>query len=142
MRDAQTAAASNDLIADQVQLSFGNSASVAPHAKSGRLKLLAVTSAQVSPLFPGLPTVAATGLPGYELISPFVIFAPARTPDVIVSRLNEEILRALKRVEAKDVLVNAGSEVIGSSPEHLSQVVKSEVAKWSKFIKEAGIRGD
>ena len=76
------------------------------------------------------------------MISPFGIFAPAGTPDVIVSRLNAEILRVLKRVEATDVLVNAGIEVIGSSPEHLSQVVKSEVAKWGKVIKEAGIRGD
>ena len=135
-------AALNDLIAGQVQLSFGNAASVAPHAKTGRLKLLAVTSAQVSPLFPDLPTVAATGLPGYELISPFGIFAPAKTPAVIVSRLNEEILRVLRRMEAKDVLVSAGIEVVGSSPEHLSQVVKSEVAKWSKVIREAGIRGD
>jgi tripartite-type tricarboxylate transporter receptor subunit TctC len=115
---------------------------VVPHAKSGRLKLLAVTSAQVSPLFPDLPTVTATGLPGYELISPFGIFAPARTPDAIVSRLNEEILRVLRRPESKNLLGNAGIEVIGSSPEHLAKIVKSEVAKWGKVIKDAGIRGD
>ncbi len=135
-------AALSDLIAGQVQMSFGNAASVAPQIKAGRLRALAVTSAQVSPLFPDLPTIAASGLPGYELISPFGIFAPARTPEALVNRLNREILRVLKQMKSLDVLRNGGIEVVGSSPEQLGKIVKSEVAKWSKVIKEVDISRD
>lgn len=135
-------AAITDLIAGQVQMTFGNALSVAPHVKSGRVKGLAVTSAQPSPLFPDLPTVAATGLPGYELISPFGIFAPARTPKPIIKTLNAGIVRVLNGADSKEKLFNLGMEVVGSSPEQLEAMVKSEVAKWSKVIKDAGIRAD
>lgn len=135
-------AALTDLIAGQVQMTFGNALSVAPHVKSGRVKGLAVTSAQPSPLFPDLPTVAATGLPGYELISPFGMFAPARTPRPIINALNAEIVRVLNRPDSKEKLFNLGMEVVGSSPEQLEAMVKSETAKWRKVIKDAGIRAD
>ena len=135
-------AAITDLIAGQVQMTFGNALSVAPHVKSGRVRALAVTSAQPSPLFPALPTVAATGLPGYELISPFGIFAPARTSRPVINALNAEIVRVLNRPDSKEMLFNLGMEVVGSSPEQLEAMVKSEVAKWRKVIKDAGIRAD
>jgi tripartite-type tricarboxylate transporter receptor subunit TctC len=135
-------AAITDLIAGQVQMTFGNALSVSPHVKSGRVKGLAVTSAQPSPLFPDLPTVAATGLPGYELISPFGIFAPARTPRPVINALNAEIVRVLNRPDSKEKLFNLGMEVVGSSPEQLEAMVKSETAKWRKVIKDAGIRAD
>ena len=135
-------AAITDLIAGQVQMTFGNALSVSPHVKSGRIKGLAVTSALPSPLFPDLPTVAATGLPGYELISPFGIFAPARTPKTIINTINAEIVRILSRPDSKEKLFNLGMEVVGSSPEQLEAMVKSETAKWRKVIKDAGIRAD
>ena len=135
-------AAITDLIAGQVQMTFGNALSVSPHVKSGRIKGLAVTSAQPSPLFPDLPTVAATGLPGYELISPFGIFAPARTPRTIINTINAEIVRILNRPDSQEKLFNLGMEVVGSSPEQLEAMVKSETAKWRKVIKGAGIRAD
>lgn len=135
-------AAITDLIAGQVQMTFGNALSVTPHIKSGRLRALAVTSAQPSVLFPDLPTVAASGLPGYELISPFGIFAPARTPKPIIKTLNSEIVRVLNRADSREKISNLGMEVVGSSPEQLEAMVRSEVAKWSKVIKDAGIRGD
>jgi len=131
-----------DLIAGQIQMTFGNAASTAPHAKSGRLKALAVTSAQPSPLFPDLPTVAASGLPGYEMLSLFGIFGPARMQDDIVQRLNREIVRVLNREEVRDLLANGGIEVVGSTPAQLGSAVKSEVAKWGKLIKDAGIRSE
>jgi hypothetical protein len=131
-----------DLIAGQIQMTFGNAASTAPHAKSGRLKALAVTSAQPSPLFPDLPTVAASGLPGYEMLSLFGIFGPARMQDDIVQKLNREIVRVLNREEVRDLLANGGIEVVGSTPAQLGSAVKSEVAKWGKLIKDAGIRSE
>ena len=134
-------AAMNDLIAGQVQMTFGTAGSVTPHVKSGRLRALAVTSTQPSALFPGLPTVAASGLPEYELIQIFGIFGPANTPKPIVNRLNEEIVRVLNRTDVKEKIFNGGiGEVVGSSPEQLAAKVTSEMAKWGKLIEDAGIR--
>jgi tripartite-type tricarboxylate transporter receptor subunit TctC len=131
-----------EVMAGQIQMTFGNAASVSQQAKSGRLKALAVTSAQPTPLFPDLPTVAATGLPGYEMVSYFGIFGPPKVPAPIVDKLNREILRVISRVEVKDLLANAGIEVVGSTPAQLGVIIKAEVAKWSKVIKDAGIRSE
>ncbi len=132
----------SDVIAGQVQMTFGNAASVAPHVRGGRIRALGVTSLQPSPLFPDLPTVAATGLPGYEMTSHFGIFGPAKIPEAIVDKLNREIVRVVSRPEAKDVLVAGGMEVVGSSPAQLGAIVKGEVAKWSKLIRDAGLRNE
>jgi tripartite-type tricarboxylate transporter receptor subunit TctC len=136
------ARASADLISGQVQLIFGNASFSVPHMKSGRLRALAVTSAQPSIFVPGVPTVAASGLPGYEWGSMFVMFAPARTPAAIISRLNQETVRLLKQSDVKEQLINAGVEAVGSSPEELAAKMKSEIARLTKVIKHAGIRGD
>jgi len=135
-------AAMTDLIAGQVHVTFGNALSVTPHVKAGRLRALAVTSAQPSQLLPDMPTVGASGLPGYELISPFGIFAPARTPQAVIDRLNREIVRVLTRPESRDKLFNMGMEVVASSPQQLAAMVASEMGKWRKVIREAGIRGE
>jgi tripartite-type tricarboxylate transporter receptor subunit TctC len=132
----------SEVIAGQIQMTFGTAASVSPHTKSGRLRALAVTSAQPSTLFPDLPTVAATGLPGYEMVSYFGIFGPPKVHAAIVNKLNGEIVRVINRTEVKDLLANAGIEVVGSTPAQLDVVVRAEVAKWSKLIREAGLRSD
>jgi tripartite-type tricarboxylate transporter receptor subunit TctC len=130
-------AALNDLIGGQVQLMFPNAGAATPHVKSGRLRALAVTTAQPSVLAPGLPTMAASGLPGYESVSPFGIFAPAGTPAVIINRLNQEIVRVLITAEVKERLYNVGVEVVGGSPEQLMVTMKSEMAMWGKVIRDA-----
>ena len=109
---------------------------------SGRLKALAVTSLHPSPLAPGLPTVAATGLPGYEITDAHSILAPARTPAAVVNRLNREIVRAIKSAPVKQKFLSIGVEVVGSSPAELAASVKHETAKWAKVFKDAGIRGE
>ena len=129
-----------DLMAGQVQLMFSVTGSVAPHMKSGRLKALAVTSAQPTQLAPGLPTVAASGLPGFESVSNAGIFAPARTPRPIVDKLNQEIVRALARPDVKEKFLDSGVEAVGSTPAQLEAAVKSEMVKMGKVIKDAGIR--
>ena len=93
-------------------------------------------------LFRSLPTVAATGLPGYEMVSYFGIFGPPKVPAAIVNKLNGEIIRVINRTEVKDLLANAGIEVVGSTPAQLDVVVRGEVAKWGKLIREAGLRSD
>lgn len=127
------------VIGGEVQLMFPAVAAVMPHLKSSRLRALAVTSAEPSALAPELPTIASTGLPGYEAIAPSAVFAPAKTPDVIVNRLNREIGQLLRSARVKEKFLNAGVEAIGSSPEQLASKMQSEMAKWSKVIRDARI---
>lgn len=129
------------LVGGQVQVSFGNPSAVTPHLKSGRLRALAVTSAQPSILFPDLPTVAAT-LPGYESVSMFGIFAPAKTPAAVINRLNQEITRALNTPAIKEKFLAVGIETVASSPERLGAAVKSEIARMGKLLRDAGIRAE
>jgi tripartite-type tricarboxylate transporter receptor subunit TctC len=130
----------NDLISGQVQMTFITATSVMPHVKSGRLRALAITSARPSELFPGLPTVAASGLPGYEATSSGALLAPAKTSEAIISRLNHEVVRFLGTPEARERLFHAGSEVVGSSPDELAAAIRTEMDRMRKVIKDAGIR--
>lgn len=133
-------AALTGLIAGQVHMTFGTAGSLLPHVKSGRLKALAVTSAQPSPLLPDLPTVAASGLPGYDLKQVFGIFAPAKTPEPIINKLHQEIVQLLNRADSKEALTKLGMEIVGSSPDQLAAMVKTDMARWSRVFKDAGVR--
>lgn len=106
------------------------------------MRALAVTSAQPSVLAPGLPTVAASGLPGYESVSLHVIFAPLKTPPAIINRLNQEMAHILRQADVKEKFLNIGVETVGSSPDELAAAVKVELAKWGKVMRDAGIRAD
>jgi len=130
-----------DMVSGYVQLIFGNAAQVIPHIKSGRLRALAVTSAQPSPLAPDLPTVAAAGVPGYEIQSMTGVFAPAKTPAAIISRLNQEMVQLLRTDETKQKFLGINVEAVGTSADEFGAMVKSEIARMSKVIKEAGIKG-
>ena len=132
----------NALIAGELQLMFPTAGAAASHVKAGRVRALAVTSAEPSVLAPGLPTVAASGLPGYESIAIYGMFAPAGTPRTIINKLREEIVRVLNSTDVKERLFGAGVETVGSSPEQLAVRVKSEMARMGKVIKDAGIRND
>jgi tripartite-type tricarboxylate transporter receptor subunit TctC len=132
----------NAMLAGEVQVMFATVGSVVPHVKSGRLRALAVTSAQPFTLLPGMPTVAASGVPGYESGSTSGLFAPAGTPLAIVNRLHQETVRVLARPDIRERLANAGLEAVGSSPQQFAVAVKSEMAGIGKVIKVAGIRGE
>ena len=128
------------MISGEVQVSTFDAGLVAPHLKLGRLRGLAVTSAEPSALIPGLPTMAASGLPGFESVTWTGILAPAKTPATIINRLNQEIVRVLNQSDVKERFLNAGSEIFASSPEQFAATIKSETAKVGKIIKDAGIR--
>ena len=128
------------LLGNQVHLSFATTASIAPHIKSGKLKAIAITSAQPSALTPGLPTIAASGLPGYEVDDFHGILAPAKTPAAIIRRLNQEILIVLKSADVKEKLFNSGLEVVGSSPDEFAAKMKADIARTTRIIRDAGIR--
>ena len=137
-----TAEAITDLISGQVQLTFSPTSAVAPHVKTGRLRALAMTSANPSALAPELPTVSASGLQGYEAVAPYAIFAPAKTPQAIIQRLHQELVRILEKQDVKERLFNAGLEIVGSSPEQLMAAMKADVVRLGKVIRDAGIRAD
>jgi tripartite-type tricarboxylate transporter receptor subunit TctC len=130
----------NDVIAGSVHLLFATATSAATHLKSGRLRALAVTSAQPSALFPGLPTVAGAGLPGYESASTTGIFAPAGTPEPILDRLNQEIIKVLRSAVVRERFMSAGSEIIAGSPEQLVALMKSDTARLGKVIRDTGMK--
>ena len=129
------------LVAGEIQLLFSDYTPLEAHVKSGRLKALAVTSAQPSELFPGLPTLAAA-VPGYISVAKSGAFAPANTPPAIINRLNQEIVRFLKTPEMKGRILKTGSEVVASSPDELAAWMKADMAQWGKVIKDAGIKTD
>ena len=131
-----------DLTGGQVQMMFANAGAVSSFVKAGRLKALAVTSAQPTALFPGLPTVAASGLPGYEAISLIGLWAPAGTPRALIERINRESVRVLKTSDTRERFMTVGLDAVGSSPEEFAAYIKSDVTRWSKVIKDAGISGE
>ena len=121
---------------------FATATSVGPHLKAERLKPLAVTTAEPTALLPGLSTLAAAGLPGYEAASTDGMFAPAKTPAAIIERLHQEIVRAINRPEVKEKFLNTGVEMIGGGPEAFAAAIRLQVTRMSKVIKDAGIRAD
>ncbi|MBI2316206.1 MAG: tripartite tricarboxylate transporter substrate binding protein [Betaproteobacteria bacterium] len=129
-----------DLMAGQVQLMFSVTGGVAQHVKTGRLKALAVSTAQPTALVPGVPTVAESGLPGFSIVSTAGMLAPANTPAAVINRLNQEFVRVLTKPELKERLFNLGVEAINSSPAEFAAFIKAEMAKMGKVIKDAGIR--
>ncbi len=129
-----------DVVSGRVQLMFVPSGTVSPHLKSGKLRALAVTSAEPSVLLPGLPTVASSGLPGYESVSLYALFAPARTPAPVIARLNQEVVKVLNSAQVRDKFLAAGLETAGGSPQQMASTMKSEMAKFGKLIRERGIR--
>jgi tripartite-type tricarboxylate transporter receptor subunit TctC len=133
------APAVQDLLGGQVQLGIVGTPGVLNHLKTGRLNVLAVTSAQRSSLAPEIPTVAET-LPGYEVELVYAVLATAGTPSAVVERLNNDIHQALKDPEIRERLVGQGFEIRTSSPEQLGQYIRSEIRKWSGVVKESGVK--
>jgi tripartite-type tricarboxylate transporter receptor subunit TctC len=120
---------------------FSSSGAVAPHMQSGRLRALAVGSLKPSPLAPGLPSIAAAGVPGYIAEALHAMFAPAKTPAAIISRLNTEVGRYLRSVQANEIFVRAGIEPSPSTPNELLEIINGEVSRMSKVLKAPGAAG-
>jgi tripartite-type tricarboxylate transporter receptor subunit TctC len=129
----------NALLGGEAHLMFTVANGGLPHVKSGRLRALAVTSAQPSALLPGLPTIAAAGVAGYEAVTMQALFAPARTPEPIIQLLNQETLQVLRTPEVREKFFNGASEVVGSTPDQLRAAVAADMGKLEKVIKAAGI---
>ena len=129
-----------DLIAGQIQVLFNNMISTTPHVKGGRVRALATTGAKRSPALPEVPTLDESGLKGYENSSWSAVAAPAGTPRTIVTRLNREIIDILKLQDIAQKHAEFGAEIIASTPEQFHAYLKSELAKFEKLVKQAGIK--
>ena len=129
-----------DLVSGQVSLMFGTAVSFLPYVKSGRLNALAVTNPKRSPVVPDVPTVAESGLPGFEALQWFGIFVPAGTSKDIVARMHGDIVKALRLPDVRDRMSGLGADVVGSTPEEFAAFLKSDAAKWAKIVKDSGAR--
>jgi tripartite-type tricarboxylate transporter receptor subunit TctC len=129
-----------DLMSGEVQLMFGTLVAILPHIKAGRLRALAVTGRDRSALLPEVPTLAESGLPGYEAGSWYGILAPAGTPGAIVARLNAEINAAIRQPEVRERLAAEGAEVVGGTPEQFAAHIRGELGRTKKLVREAGLR--
>ncbi len=131
-----------DLLAGQVQIMFSNPAASAAHVRAGKLRALAATSEKRLPDFPELPTVAESGLPGYEASTWWGLLAPRGTPAPIVSQVNQVISNAITAGEVRSRIAALGAQPAGGPPQQLAELIRNELPKWTRVVKEAGIRLD
>jgi tripartite-type tricarboxylate transporter receptor subunit TctC len=129
-----------DLLGGNLQMALPTLASVVPHVKAGKMRALAVTSAQRSPLLPDIPTAAEAGLPGFELEVWWGLLAPARTPAAQIKRLNDELNAVLALADVRELLGREGASPQQSTPEQFGSQVRSELSRWEKLIKDAKIQ--
>lgn len=131
-----------DLSAGRLSVAFSTALSVVPFVNGGRLRAIAVTSAKRSSFMPDLPTVAESGLPGYEAGSWYGVVAPAGTPRPVVMRLHAEIVKVLALADVRDRLVSQGIDPVGNTPEQFAAYIQSEIVKWAKIIKSTGVTAE
>ncbi|HYH41338.1 MAG TPA: tripartite tricarboxylate transporter substrate-binding protein [Burkholderiales bacterium] len=129
------------LMTGEAQIMFPAASGIG-YIKQGKIRAIAVGSAEPSPLLPGVPTIAASGLPGYESVSPQGLFAPARTPPAIVNRLSQEVARALSGAEVRERLLASGVQVVASTPEAFAAAMRADIDRTAKLIKSANIKAD
>lgn len=127
------------LLGGQVQLYFAAMSTAIPHVRSGRLRPLAVSTAKRSVAAPEYPTLQEAGVPGYEHASWVGMLAPDQTPRAVITHLNKEAVTALELPDTKKLLLRSGVETVGSSPKEFENLIRSEVAKWARVVKAAGI---
>jgi tripartite-type tricarboxylate transporter receptor subunit TctC len=131
-----------DVIAGQIPLVIIGMTAATPHVRAGRLRAIFTTGAKRSFAFPDVPTVAEQGFPGFAADAWYGLLAPARTPRPIIDKLHAEVVRIMKLPESKERLGNVGFEIVASSPEEFAKLIRDEIPKWTKVVREGGIRGE
>jgi tripartite-type tricarboxylate transporter receptor subunit TctC len=131
-----------DLIGGQVNYMFDSITSAKPHIASGKLRPIGLTTIKRSKSLPGVPTIAESGLPGYDVTPWFAVFLPANTPKSIVKKLNMALVSSMESAEIKDKFENIGAEPVGSSPEELAKYLNKEIERWGKVITVNNIKSD
>jgi tripartite-type tricarboxylate transporter receptor subunit TctC len=136
------APAMTDLIGGQIQLMFDNLASSLAQVRAGKVKALAVTTAKRTPLAPELPTIAESGLPGFDISTWFGIFAPGGVPKDVAARLHDEFVRALAQPDVREKMLNLGAEPVGNTSEEFAAYIKAEADKYARVIRASGAKAD
>ncbi|MGH8634347.1 MAG: tripartite tricarboxylate transporter substrate binding protein [Burkholderiales bacterium] len=131
-----------DVISGQIQILFGTLLLNAPHIKAGRLRVLAVTTPQRWPGTPELPTMQEAGVPGFVITQWYGMLAPAKTPQPVVAKLNQEIARLLHLPDVKEKLAADGADAVGNTPEQFGAHIRSEIAKYGKLVKQIGLKAE
>ena len=134
--------ATTDLIGGHVTMMIDSMPSSIAHVKSGKLKVLGVSTAKRTPALPDTPTIAESGLPGFDIATWYGVWAPAKTPKEIVSRMSSEIAKGLKRADMKERLAGLGAEGVGSTPAEFAAYCESEFRRWAKVVKDSGAKLD
>lgn len=137
-----SAPAISDLIGGHVPVMFDSMIAIMPHVKSGKVKVIAISSDKRSPLLPDVPTFAESGYPSVVSYAWYGMFAPSKTPKNVIAKINQETLKAMKDPLFQKVLADTGSDYVGDTPENFSKFVQSEAVKWSKIVKESGATVD
>jgi tripartite-type tricarboxylate transporter receptor subunit TctC len=137
-----TGAVFPDLIAGRMHVTFGDIVATYPYAKADRLRALGITSPKRAAQLPDIPTIAESGVPGYDAVGWFAVFAPANTPANVVAKLNAAIVKFVRKPELKDRLAALGAEIVASSPEELARIQRADIARWAKVVKESGARAE
>jgi tripartite-type tricarboxylate transporter receptor subunit TctC len=137
-----SAPALTDLVGGQVSITFSSMAAVQAFVRNGRLRLLAVTSARRSPLAAQTPTIAESGVPGYDMRGWNAMVAPRSTSKAVVDRLNAEIAAIIKSPEVRERLAGQGYEPEGGTPEQLGNMIRSELARYGKLVKAVGMKAE
>lgn len=137
-----TGPATTAVLSGEVTLSFGNMVALMPHVQAGRLRVLGVTSAKRVSAAPQVPTVAESGLRGYEYVTWYGVLAPAGTPRDVIAKLNTELVRIARQPDMKDKLTGEGGDVVGSTPEEFAAYIKSELVSSAKLVKSANVKPD
>jgi tripartite-type tricarboxylate transporter receptor subunit TctC len=130
----------NDLLGGQINLAIAAAVSALPHIKSGRLRVLAIGDSKRSTILPDLPTVAEAGVPGYQAVIWSGMLAPAKTPPAIIDKLYQETARVVLAADFREKLVQLGSDAVGSTPAQWQEFIKTEIDKWGKIAKLAGVK--
>jgi len=128
-----------DVIGGRVTIALQNAGAILPFIRDGKLRALAVTSLQRSPNMPEIPTVAESGFPGFEAISWFALLAPAGTPPAVVAKVRQETLKVLAQPDMRAKFSQLGLDPVGNSPAELAEIIRTDIGKWAKVIKDAGI---
>jgi tripartite-type tricarboxylate transporter receptor subunit TctC len=131
-----------DLLGGQVHLMFDNAPNVMPQVKAGKLRALGMSGAKRSSIAPDIPTIAESGVPGYEVAVWFGLVAPAGTPRDIVMKLNGEVLKILAMADVRERFQSQGVEPVGSTPEQFGEHIKSQMVKWGKVVRDAGVKAE
>jgi tripartite-type tricarboxylate transporter receptor subunit TctC len=132
----------SDVLAGHMQLMFNSVAPIVPHIKSGKVRVLGIASLQRSPQMPELPTINESGVPGFEAVNWFGLFAPAKTPKAIIKRVNAAVVSTIKAPEMQARFIALGADPVGSSPEEFAAFVRRDTEKYARIVKISGARID